>query len=285
MKPYLVPELAQKYGYHDMIESHTQLPDFPDLRVRLLFSFLNEQRFAAKYSELYALTVALVQQGLDTHEMVDNEQGLIKTQEMRSRQLRILAGDFFSSRFYQLLAQAGQIDMVKRISEAIVEVNRLKAELYIAIKQGSVTADNYLTQRSRLKAELFVRFEELLEDRFVKSWRELLETISQLETIQEELELDMEKFAGSWGYWHIRQAGTLEEQRLLTEHRSERSFIGPLLLKYDIKGQLNRMLLEVVEQLHGQIEQLESDKLAALLSQLKEQVYSLSAFPTMNKMR
>ena len=46
----------------------------------------------------------------------------------RSRQLKVLAGDYFSSRFYHLLAQAGQIEMIKQLSNAICEVNRSQDE-------------------------------------------------------------------------------------------------------------------------------------------------------------
>ena len=39
MKPYRVPELAEKYLNYDMIQNHTELPNFPDARVHLLYIF------------------------------------------------------------------------------------------------------------------------------------------------------------------------------------------------------------------------------------------------------
>ena len=54
-----------------MIQAHTELPEFPDTRTRLLFTFLSNQRTPLLHSELYALVVSLVQLGMDTHDMID----------------------------------------------------------------------------------------------------------------------------------------------------------------------------------------------------------------------
>src|SRR5690606_13732101 len=121
MRTYRIPEIAKKYVEYDMIKTHTELPAFPDSRARLLFTLLSAERTPAERSELYALVVWLVQLGLDTHDMVESSEGKRPETEMRATQLKVLAGTYFSSRFYELLSQAGQIDMIKKISGAICE--------------------------------------------------------------------------------------------------------------------------------------------------------------------
>ena len=68
-------------------------------------------------SELFTLATSLVQLGLDTHDLVTASNDVKEKKAARSRQLKVLAGDYFSARFYHLLAQAGQIDMIKTALE------------------------------------------------------------------------------------------------------------------------------------------------------------------------
>ncbi|AJY77174.1 heptaprenyl diphosphate synthase component 1 [Paenibacillus beijingensis] len=288
MKPYRIPEIAQKYVDYDMIQRHTELPAFPDPRIRLLFAFLNRQRFAAKHSELYSLVVSLVQLGLDTHDMVDVEEAPLTLKDMRSRQLRILAGDYFSSRFYQLLSQAGQIEMVGRLSEAICEVNRMKTGLYVKAKQLNLTAEEYIVETARLKAGMFEGFAALLEEKYVSNWPELLQTVCLCEAVRDELARTDDRFTGSWGYWHVLENGNEEERRLLTEHAElQPAFIHSLSIKFDIRGKLTDKLHGCAEHLQSLARRLDSDKLAAELLQLKEKLlYPLSATaPTLTEMR
>src|SRR5262245_54638125 len=116
MTRYRVPQLAHKYMDHDMIARYTDLPAFPDGRIQLLFATLSQQPQGEEHKELLAVATSLVQMGLDTHDLVDNAsgEGGESNLVMRAKQLKVLAGDFFSSRFYHLLSQAGQIDAVRR---------------------------------------------------------------------------------------------------------------------------------------------------------------------------
>ncbi|WKB37126.1 heptaprenyl diphosphate synthase component 1 [Terrilactibacillus sp. S3-3] len=67
--------------------------------------------------------------GLDTHEKMTIE-NLDEKKEIRSRQLVVLAGDFYSSLYYFSLSRQGDIQMVKWIAEAIQEFNVHKCHLF-----------------------------------------------------------------------------------------------------------------------------------------------------------
>ena len=69
MNSYRIPEIAKQYTEYDMIQIHTDLPDFPEFRTRLLFAFLNGNSKLSSSSELYTLATSLVQLGLDTHDI------------------------------------------------------------------------------------------------------------------------------------------------------------------------------------------------------------------------
>ncbi|MBM7564485.1 heptaprenyl diphosphate synthase component 1 [Paenibacillus sacheonensis] len=271
MKPYRIPEIAKKYVEYDMIQAHTELPDFPDARARLLFAFLSNQRTPLLHSELYALVVSLVQLGMDTHDMID-ESGRLAEKEMRSRQLKILAGDYYSSRFYQLLAQAGQVGMIKRISNGVCEVNKLKVNFYMRMKQLKLNAEDYLNQCVQLKTELFTVFTEIMDEKMTRIWTELLQGLGRCEVLMDELIRSdkPERFSHSWGYWHVLGVGTDEEKRKLEGKPLEPSFAAALLSAYDIRGQLSAKISQSVSQVQAIAARLDSEKLMRELQQIGE---------------
>ncbi|MBW7473448.1 heptaprenyl diphosphate synthase component 1 [Paenibacillus oenotherae] len=270
MKSYRIPEIAKKYVEYDMIQTYTELPAFPDSRIRLLFAFLANQRTPQPSIELYSLAASLVQLGMDTHEMIDSESGHVSEREMRSRQLKVLAGDYFSSRFYQLLSQAGEVDMIRRLSSSICEVNRLKMNLYTRMQQLKVTAEDYLNQCVQLRTELFQAFTGILDDGVARIWSELLQGIGRCEVVADELSrTDMpERFDGSWGFWHVLHEGSDEEKRKLAEKSGEPAFIPSLLVKYNIRSQLADQLKKSVDHVQAVASRLESDKLVRELMQI-----------------
>ncbi|MFD0586899.1 heptaprenyl diphosphate synthase component 1 [Paenibacillus sp. GCM10027627] len=270
MTTYRIPELSHHYAKHDMIQAHTELPPLADPRARMLFAFLNQQGKAPDKSELYTLVVALVQLGLDTHDLLDTETAQRTEREMRSRQLKVLAGDFFSARFYQLLAAAGQIEMITRISNAVCEVNRLKVNLYVRMRSQRLAADDYFNGAVQLKGELFHHFSEMLEGAASRLWPELLQGVSRCEVAMEELDRcdDWNRFEKGWAYWHLLQAGTEEERQRILSTPADGGFIRTLIHKYDIKSQLAAKAKQAADSVIGAAGKLESDLLIRELSSI-----------------
>ncbi|CAM4221862.1 heptaprenyl diphosphate synthase component 1 [Paenibacillus tarimensis] len=274
MNEYRIPELARKYVEHDMITTHTELPDFPDFRVRLLYTLLSEGTASAEHHELYALVVSLVQMGLDIHDVIDTDTAVLSQIRMRERQLNVLAGDYYSARFYHLLSQAGQVGMVRCLSDAICEINRQKMNLYILMRQMKLTAEEYMAACTELKSGLFAGFGPFLGEAHSPVWPELLAAVSRCDVVMDELERVSEplRFEGSWGYWHVLEHGSEEEKMKLIQHGREDSFIKLLARKYDLRGQLIRMLKQAVQQFQTAAGQLESDKLTGELAELGESI-------------
>lgn len=272
MKSYSISEIAKKYVEYDMIQTYTELPAFPDSRIRLLFAFLAHQRMPQPKIELFSLAASLVQMGMDTHDMVDLESGQVSEREMRSRQLKVLAGDYFSSRFYELLSKAGQVDMIRRLSLGVCEVNRLKMNLYMRMKQLKLSAEDYLSQSIQLRTELFQSFTGILDGGTARLWPELLQCFGRCEVVMDELNRSdtPERFHGSWGFWHVLQEGTDEEKRKLVQRSGGPAFIPALLDKYDIGKQLAEMLRKAVAHIQAIASKLESRKLASELLQIGE---------------
>ncbi|MBP1961970.1 heptaprenyl diphosphate synthase component 1 [Paenibacillus aceris] len=272
MNSYRIPEIAKQYTEYDMIQIHTDLPDFPELRTRLLFAFLNGNSKLSTSSELYTLATSLVQLALDTHDMVTVSNDIKEKKAARSRQLKVLAGDYFSSRFYHLLAGAGQIDMIKQLSNAICEVNRLKMNTYMKMKQLKLSAEDYIHQTVEIKSQLFLSFSEFMSEVYDQAWPEILRSYAKCEVIFEEI-FRMESganFKGSWGFWHILQHGTKDERKQLQAEESDQAKVRTLQHKYHITSQLYQMLDSQTKMLQSSVQQLESDKLISELFHIGE---------------
>jgi len=289
MKPYRIPEIAQKYIEYDMIQAHTDLPELPEARLRLLYAFLNHDLSLTKQSELYTLVIALVQLGMDTHDLIDTDVEQRPEREMRSRQLKVLAGDYFSATFYQLLAKAGQVDMISKISNAVCEVNRLKVNLYLRMRQLKLTGDDYLNLAVQLRSTMFQLFSSLLKGTLSHLWLDMLNDVSRCEVILEEIKRcdSPVRFDKSWGYWHVMKEGTDEERQRLAVNATDLAYIKHLVDKYQIRSFLTAELKLSIEALKAKASKQESDKLikdlSSIIDDLLNQMTSLT--PALNETR
>jgi len=270
-----IVQMARKYTDYDMISLHTELPDFPDGRVRLLYVMLTHQPNPpiAADRDILVLCTSLVQMGLDTHDLVDHDENGKPAEPgaMLARQLKVLAGDYFSSRFYHLLAHAGQIGMVRRIGETICELNRLKMILYTKMKQLGLSAEEYVQLGSEIRAGLFVTFSSLMGGWAGRVWPEMVRLFSRCELLLQELRRvrRSERLGGGWGFWHVLQTGSEEDRRKLSLH-PEDGVIRQCLDKYAAADTLAGLLRQSAELLLGLLERLPSDKLVSELRPLFE---------------
>ncbi|WP_193726915.1 heptaprenyl diphosphate synthase component 1 [Paenibacillus guangzhouensis] len=281
MKRYRIPELAQKAMKHDMISSNMEMPDFPDARIRLLIVYLDKTPSIKRNSELYALVTSLVQMGLDTHDLIDTDDEKKSEREMRTRQVNVLAGDFFSSRFYQLLAQAGEVNMVRQLSEAICEVNRQKMNLYMRVKQLLLSTDDYMSMLVELKMYLFTTFQYFMDEVNQKSWPDMLRAFTQCEIVREELNKNRElrTFKGSWAFWHILQEGTEEDQQLLRDNQVEVRHIKSLWTKYNIHNLLLDKLRQTIADIQNMLREPISEKVHRDLMSIAEPFLRITREP------
>ncbi|WP_314585402.1 heptaprenyl diphosphate synthase component 1 [Paenibacillus terrigena] len=272
MKRYRIPEMAEKAMKHDMISSNMEMPDFPDARIRLLFVYLDKNPTIKRNSELYALASSLVQMGLDTHDLIDTDDEKKSEREMRTRQVNVLAGDFFSSRFYQLLAQAGEVKMVRQLSEAVCEVNRQKMNLYMRVKQLLLSTDEYLSLLVQLKMYLFTAFQSVMDEVNQKTWPDMLRAFTQCEIVREEMNKNNElrSFKGSWAYWHILHEGTEEDQLLLRDNKVEVRHIQSLWTKYNIHNLLLDKLRQTIADIQNMLREPVSEKINRDLMSIAE---------------
>ncbi|QWU14640.1 heptaprenyl diphosphate synthase [Paenibacillus sophorae] len=264
MKPYRIPQLAKTYTDYDMIQRHTDLPPFPDARVSLLYIFLNHGAVRKPDAELCGLVTALVQLGLDTHESIDLSADPPGEDAMRSRQLKVLAGDYFSSWFYHILAKSGEIGIVGSLSAAIADFNVLKAQLYLKAKEMILSAETYLQAAVQLNMRLFLSFTPLIDRPFAEAWQNLLYEFSRCETIAVELKRGASTAEALHGYcfWHLLEAANDEERRQLRERKLGPKEWKKLKMKYKCESLLTDKLHQAMDSIQKIFLDLRDESLA-----------------------
>ncbi len=73
------------------------------------------------------LAALLLQIGLDTHDLI-TESDVLHLEQRRAQQLQVLAGDYYSSYFYKLLAAHADFEAIALFSEAVIQINEEKTE-------------------------------------------------------------------------------------------------------------------------------------------------------------
>lgn len=280
MRPDRITELAHKYVEYDMITTHTELPVFPVTRVRLLYTFLKDSaRLPERSVETCALAVFLVQLGLDTHDMIDVGDFRMEEKEMRSRQLKVLAGDYFSSVFYQQLAQEGLIGMISTLSAAICEVNRIKVRLYMGLRNMRISAEEYIKQRVRVKSELFHAFTDQLDKSAQNIWSLLLTELSRCEVALDELRLGPEALEERKGYAYLRiwETGTSEDKAKLAQNALETGEWHQLLRNYRVEKQLTAMLHQSLENVKNLVQECRGEQTRTEIGAILEPMVAVLA--------
>ena len=134
------------------LDENTEEPFLDENKLLALQTLFGQTNLPDKQQTDYAVTIMLIQMALDTHDKVIRITKADETDEERkNRQLTVLAGNYYSALYYQILAGLGEIDMVALLATSIKEINEQKMSLYY----DTTTAGAFFTKLGRLEGSLF----------------------------------------------------------------------------------------------------------------------------------
>ncbi|MGE7878339.1 heptaprenyl diphosphate synthase component 1 [Peribacillus muralis] len=145
--------LIEKKAQHPYLLKFIQKPSLDEDKLLLLWGLFNDVDVKSEKRDQYITSTMLVQIALDTHEIVSNSgEGLDLPDVLKNRQLQVLAGDYYSGLYYQVLATVGNVEMIRILSSAIKKINDNKIILY---QQGSIKdVQSLLTTIKAIEASL-----------------------------------------------------------------------------------------------------------------------------------
>lgn len=141
--------------HHRILLINTGIPTLKDAHLFfLLLPFLNGKKYDEKIKK-NVVSVGIVHASLEEHEKIKEQSAEDKVQ-----QLTVLSGDYYSGRYYELLAEIGDITLIGRLSSGIVARCEQQIKLY---EPELLTFDEWLEYFRVMEAELISHFYEHIQ--------------------------------------------------------------------------------------------------------------------------
>lgn len=157
----------------------------PTLKQEQLFfiqlPFLNGELFNEDRM-ISATTVGIVHASLFEHEKIKEYDATSKEQ-----QLTVLSGDYYSGRYYQLLAQSGNILLIQKLSKGIV--NRCEHQIKI-YENSQRSLQQWIDSLSVIECELITQFYDVYQ---FKHYVEIMNKTLTFMRLKEEYSLIVEQ--------------------------------------------------------------------------------------------
>ncbi|MCM3617376.1 heptaprenyl diphosphate synthase component 1 [Sutcliffiella horikoshii] len=148
----LIKEKLHNLITHPYLIKHIEYPVIDEDKLLLLYSVLESIEMSEETKEQYILSTMLVQIALDTHDMVTNAKtGQLEENDAKSRQLTVLAGDYYSGLYYRLLADVNDISMIKTLAHSIKQINEHKIAYYHKELEG---IENLMDSLGKIESSL-----------------------------------------------------------------------------------------------------------------------------------
>ena len=141
-RPADVQALTERLMAHRTLADARLVPVLSRLQLLLGQFILSRSGLTAAARERIMAALLLLYHGLDLHERIDGEGAPAR---MRRGQLAVLGGDYFSSLFYRLLAEAGRIDLIRQFAGAIADIQLAKTSLLFSARDPAYAEKQYLS--------------------------------------------------------------------------------------------------------------------------------------------
>jgi heptaprenyl diphosphate synthase len=155
---------------HPYLEQYIPSPVIDEDKLLLLYSMLEELQLPASKLDNYLVTIMLIQIALDTHETVTIEK-VNMHQNMKERQLTVLAGIYYSGLYYDILAGINDIPMANVLAEGIKDVNEYKIKLY---QKESDQIEQLLETLNMIESSIFRKITSFFQ---ISAWTEIVSSI------------------------------------------------------------------------------------------------------------
>lgn len=259
------------------IEEYVTLPEISVVRLKLLYISLYDTSVSRDVRKIYCVAAGLIQMGLDLHENVTNYKEP-SHRSMRNRQLSILAGDYYSSHYYSLLAENNLTDDIKIFASAIRNINIAKMKLYTDSYDAIYGSMEYFLKLALEKeTSLYTCFLEKFYDENEKNLlQDIIEKMIILNQISYELQTKTIN-KNDFSFYFINYFANFDERNEINKNIMHndlgQSKLGYLYQKYDIQRKINELLADSYNQLLNTIEKLNNRTLKNELN------FMLSRFP------
>ena len=167
-----VSAIIEKFNqltYHPYIEKYIPGVGIDEEKCRLFYAALSKK---ATKEDAFVVTLCalLVQAALDVHEQVSLHP-IHSDDTRKNRQLHVLIGDYYSSLYYNLLAEADHVPLTRIFSYTLQEINEQKMDVYEA---SEASYEEIAARLTFIQSGLYGK---LLEEFELSQYKEVFESL------------------------------------------------------------------------------------------------------------
>lgn len=232
---------------HQYLTGVLDRPSLEWVQLVLADAMVRAAGLAAHVGEALVQSLVLIYHGLAVHEEIE---GLAAHEDERHRQLGVLAGDYYSSKYYRLLALVGEVEMIGRFAEAIQTVNEAKAELERDPGDFSLRRERWLQLQETIHGTLL----HALRTRILPGvgyWEDLVTMLVRATVLGKELQGPAaQEWRRTYGNLSVWQQATSEERKWLKQWQAGKRADHRLLslhVKYGTSSDLFQKVDESVQ--------------------------------------
>lgn len=116
---------------HTYLNKYISKPIINQTKLATLSIIVNQTSLPDETKKQYIIATTLIQIALDTHDLIPITNEEIENEvAITTKQLTVLAGDYYSGLYYLLLAELEDISMVSHLATTIKEITEYKMKLY-----------------------------------------------------------------------------------------------------------------------------------------------------------
>lgn len=163
---------------HTYLEKYIEPPKINEGKWMVLSFVVNQTSLPVETKKQYMITTMLIQMALDTHDTVISTNKDNETESaIVSRQLAVLAGDYYSGLYYLLLAELEDIEMIQILATTIKEISELKMKLYY---KEYDSFKEYLQLITKVESLLIIRVTSFVNQSISNEMIEKIITVNKL---------------------------------------------------------------------------------------------------------
>lgn len=209
-----VKNKVEKKLTNTFLDQYIHKPTIDLVKLKLIIEIISQSNLSQSRKESYIVGTMLIQIALDIHEQVPNSSEAIEsTTEKTTRQLTVLAGDYYSSLYYLTLSQLEDIELVRTLAIAVKEINELKMKRYF---REVDSFDEFIQLEQKIESTLYIH----LADFFNLSSTSLTTIIEQLMIMNklknEKIKYYNKQSSSMLTYWQNSQPFTDEQTMIDT---------------------------------------------------------------------
>ncbi len=256
------------------VERYLEIPAISVIPLQLLNLYLYRSQFATKLRKMIVVITGLIQRGLDMHDQVTNNQELV-SERITKRQMQILAGDYYSSICYQIMAEEGFTMHVRKLAKGITKNSAAKMQLYDFNSDNNFESIQELVDLVKVReAALYTEFlTGNLDQTEQMAWKVILGNVILLSHLSEQLNFGLITDS-SLAFYLIRYLISDEELSMLYQSVDTKEFqarINQLYITYGIEEKIIDLLKGLKEETYEMIALVKIPKIQKeLLSIIKE---------------